>query len=98
MHGPWATSAPRPARAARLPFDAAWEGHGLIVEIDEDQHRRSVAFWDKHDVLTVSGVARGEQRLIYDRRKRSAARDAGYTVLELAWDRRPTTKPPRSGG
>jgi hypothetical protein len=61
----------------------------LIVEVDEDQHRRPVPFWDKADVLTVSGVPRGSQRAIYDHRKRTAARLRGYIVAEIEWERRP---------
>lgn len=76
-------------RRVQLPFDGFWARHSLLVEVDEDQHRRSVAFWDKPSVATVSGVFRGEQRAIYDARKRTAARDAGYTVLEIPWERRP---------
>jgi len=80
---------PKTGRRAELPFDAVWESRGLIVEIDEDQHRRPVVFWDKPDVLTVSDVSRGEQRAIYDRRKREAARQAGFLVIEIDWERRP---------
>jgi hypothetical protein len=72
-----------------LPFDAVWESRRLIVEVDEDQHRLEVLIMDKPDVLTVSGVHRGEQRRIYAIRKRAAARDQGYLVLEIPWERRP---------
>jgi hypothetical protein len=77
---PWAIGdiSSKTGRAARLPFDAVWESRKLIVEIDEDQHRRPVAFWDKATVMTVSGVSRGEQRGIYAQRKRDAARSNGY--------------------
>jgi hypothetical protein len=91
---PWATgdSSPKTGRRVELPFDAAWPRRRLIVEVDEDQHRREVKFFDKPDVMTVSGVPRGEQRRIYDRRKRAAARAAGFTVIEVAWERRPLPK------
>jgi hypothetical protein len=61
---PWALGdvSAKTGHARRLPFDAVWEARRLIVEVDEDQHRRPVAFWDKPHVLTVSGVHRGEQR------------------------------------
>jgi very-short-patch-repair endonuclease len=75
--------------ARRLPFDAVWETRRLIVEVDEDQHRRPVTFWDKPHVITVSGVHRGEQRRLYDERKRAAARAEGYTVVEIPWERGP---------
>jgi very-short-patch-repair endonuclease len=61
----------------------------LIVEVDEDQHRRPVNFWDKPHIVTVSGVSRGRQRAVYDARKRAAARAHGFTVVEVPWERRP---------
>lgn len=88
---PWAVGDPsaKTGRSAQLPFDAVWESRRLIVEVDEDQHRQPVPFWDKPDVVTVSGVSRGEQRRIYDMRKRAAAREHEYTVVEVEWERRP---------
>jgi hypothetical protein len=88
---PWALGdvSPKTGRRTKLPFDAVWPSRRLIVEVDEDQHRRPVDFWDKPDVQTVSGVPRGEQRAIYDRRKRDAARDRGFAVIEIPWERRP---------
>lgn len=88
---PWAVGdvSAKTGRAKQLPFDAVWEGRQLIVEVDEDQHRRAVDFWDKPTVITVSGVPRGQQRRIYDERKRAAARAHGYKVLEIPWERRP---------
>jgi hypothetical protein len=88
---PWATGDPsaKTGRRVQLPFDAIWPDRRLIVEVDEDQHRRAVKFFDKPDVMTVSGVPRGEQRRIYDRRKRAAAQAAGFTVIEIPWERRP---------
>jgi hypothetical protein len=87
----WAAGdpSPRTGRSVLLPFDATWESRRLIVEIDEDQHRRPVKFWDKPDLVTVSGVSRGRQRAIYDARKREAARAHGFTVVEIPWERRP---------
>lgn len=88
---PWAVGdlSERTGRRAQLPFDAVWVSRRLIVEVDEDQHRRPVAFWDKPEVMTVSGVPRREQRAIYDRRKRAAARERGFTVIEVPWERHP---------
>src|SRR5207248_10432435 len=87
----WAPGDPsqKTGRRAALPFDAYWESRRLIVEVDEDQHRRPVKFWDKPDVETVSGLARGSQRALYDKRKRHAARTRGFAVVEIPWERRP---------
>jgi hypothetical protein len=76
-------------RRARLPFDAVWRSRRLIVEVDEPQHREPVEFGDKPHVTTVSGVPRGAQRAVYDRRKRAAARAEGFILIELEWERRP---------
>ena len=76
-------------RQVTLPFDAVWESRRLIVEVDESQHHEPVEFWDKPDVVTVTGVARGEQRAIYDSRKRNAARAQKYPGVAIPWERRP---------
>lgn len=66
-----------------LPFDAVWEHRRLIIEIDERQHAEAVAFFDKPDHMTVSGVHRGEQRRLYDERKVRCAREQGYKILRI---------------
>lgn len=60
---------PKTGRRKPLPVDAYWESLGLVMEFQEDQHSRAVKHFDKPDVLTVSGVHRGEQRRLYDERK-----------------------------
>lgn len=81
-------ASPRTGRSAMLPFDAVWEQRLLIIEIDEDQHREATPLFDKPDRLTVSGVHRGEQRRVYDARKRSAAAARGYRFIAIEWSRR----------
>jgi hypothetical protein len=39
------------------------------VEYREQQHDRPVAFFDKPERMTVSGVHRGRQRALYDARR-----------------------------
>ncbi|MCD0484857.1 hypothetical protein LO771_21300 [Streptacidiphilus sp. ASG 303] len=59
----------RTGHRSRLPVDAYWPDHGLVVEYRELQHDRPNAFFDKPDRLTVSGVHRGRQRALYDARR-----------------------------
>lgn len=51
-----------------LPVDAYYEKLGLVVEYCEKQHTEAVKFFDRKQ--TVSGVSRGEQRRIYDERRK----------------------------
>ena len=42
----WAVGDPsvKTGRCVELPFDAVWASRRLIIEVDEDQHRRAVTF------------------------------------------------------
>lgn len=62
-------TSPKTGRQVQLPVDAYWESLGLVMEFQEEQHSQSVKLFDKPDVLTVSGIHRGEQRRLYDERK-----------------------------
>ncbi|MGA5046005.1 hypothetical protein [Streptomyces arboris] len=62
----------------KLPVDAYWPGHQLVVEYRELQHDQLTPHFDKPDRLTVSGVHRGKQRALYD-----ARRDTGIPAQGL---------------
>ncbi|GAA4628661.1 hypothetical protein [Cellulomonas oligotrophica] len=68
-------------RTVRLPVDAYWPDRALVVEVYERQHDEAVAHFDKPDRLTVSGVHRGEQRRLYDERRRTLVPAHGLTLL-----------------
>jgi len=53
----------------------------LVVEYRERQHEEPVCFWDKK--ATVSGVARGIQRALYDQRRRDTLSAHGVGLVEL---------------
>jgi hypothetical protein len=65
----WLRGDPSAARplGTRLPVDCYWPDLELVVEFQE-QHTRPSPFFDRRH--TGSGVGRGEQRRIYDERKR----------------------------
>lgn len=71
--------------AARLPVDAYYEKLKLVVEYRERQHTESVTFFDKPNRITVSGVHRGEQRKIYDERRRKLIPKNGLTLIEISY-------------
>ena len=56
-------------RQVKLPVDAYWPEHRLVLEYRELQHEQAIPHFDKPERLTVSGVHRGEQRALYDARR-----------------------------
>ena len=71
--------------AAKLPVDAYYDILKLVIEYRERQHTESVTFFDKPDRMTVSGVHRGEQRKIYDERRRKLIPKNGLTLVEISY-------------
>lgn len=69
----------------KLPVDAFYETLNLVVEYCERQHSESVAHFDKPDKLTVSGVHRGEQRKIYDQRRREELQKNEIQLVEISY-------------
>lgn len=65
----------------RLPVDAYYPSLGIVVEFKEKQHTEEVKFFDKKP--TVSGVGRGEQRKIYDQRRRDVLPKYGIQLIEI---------------
>lgn len=83
----------RNGQSRALPVDAYYSGHQLVIEYQERQHDQPVAHFDKPEVLTVSGVHRGEQRRIYDERRAVKIPAHGLRLIvltpgDLAADRR----------
>lgn len=69
----------------KLPVDVYYESLNLVIEFNEQQHTKSVKHFDKPDKLTVSGVHRGEQRKIYDKRKRTILPKNGIRVIDISY-------------
>ena len=66
----------------KLPVDAFYSEHNLVVEYRERQHTESVPHFDKRQ--TISGVTRGEQRRIYDQRRRDVLKKHGIKLIEIS--------------
>lgn len=66
----WLRGDPSPSRplGTKLPVDGFWAALEFVVEFQEEQHSKVSPFFDRRE--TVSGVNRGEQRRLYDERKR----------------------------
>ena len=64
-----------------LPVDAYYPAHSLVVEYREHQHTEAVAFFDRRQ--TVSGMSRGDQRKLYDQRRRDILPQHGIRLVEL---------------
>ena len=69
----------------KLPVDMYYESLSLVIEYRERQHTEAVAHFDKPDVMTVSGVSRGEQRKIYDQRRRDVLPKHGIQLIEISY-------------
>ena len=67
----------------KLPVDAYYNELNLVIEYYEKQHTESVAHFDKPDVKTVSGVSRGEQRKIYDERRKDLLPKNGIDLITI---------------
>ena len=71
--------------AVRLPVDAYYDELKIVIEYRELQHTESVKFFDKADRMTISGVHRGEQRRIYDEKRRNLIPQHGLTLIEISY-------------
>ncbi|ROI10782.1 hypothetical protein EGI11_02505 [Chryseobacterium sp. H3056] len=67
----------------KLPVDIYYKEHNLVIEYREYQHTNAVKHFDKPDKMTVSGVHRGEQRKIYDQRRRDILPAKGIKLIEI---------------
>lgn len=67
----------------KLPVDVFYKEHNLVIEYREYQHTNAVKHFDKPDKMTVSGVHRGEQRKIYDQRRRDVLPAKGIKLIEI---------------
>ena len=70
---------------AKLPVDGFYQDLNLVVEYRERQHTESVTFFDKPNEVTVSGVPRGEQRKIYDERRRRVLPKHNIHLVEISF-------------
>lgn len=67
----------------KLPVDIYYEKLKLVIEYREYQHTNPVKHFDKPDKITVSGVSRGEQRKIYDQRRRDVLPENKIKLIEI---------------
>ena len=67
----------------RLPVDAYYHELKIVVEYYESQHTESTPFFDNKK--TVSGVSRGEQRRIYDQRRKEVLPENGIKLIVISY-------------
>jgi hypothetical protein len=67
----------------KLPVDAYYPAFNLVIEYHEKQHSEAVDFFDKK--ITVSGISRGEQRKLYDQRRRDILPKHGLHLVEFGY-------------
>lgn len=66
-----------------LPVDAYYRELNLVIEYYERQHTEEVKFFNRR--MTVSGVSRGEQRKIYDERRRTELPKHGIKLVVISY-------------
>lgn len=67
----------------KLPVDIYYPTLNLVIEYRETQHVNPVKHFDKPDKITVSGVSRGEQRKLYDQRRRDVLPQNKIQLIEI---------------
>jgi len=72
-------------RAAKLPVDVYYPILSLVIEYRESQHFNKNKFFDKTDIVTVSGVDRGRQRRLYDMRRERVLPGHGIELLIIPY-------------
>jgi len=70
----------------KLPIDVYYPELNLVIEYEEYQHTNAVNHFDKPDVITVSGVHRGEQRKIYDLRRKEVLPKHGIQLVVISYE------------
>lgn len=70
---------------AKLPVDIYYPELNLVIEYKEQQHTKANTHFDKPNMITVSGVHRGEQRRIYDQRRLEVLPQNGIQVIEISY-------------
>lgn len=66
-----------------LPVDAYYHELDLVIEYYERQHTEDVKFFNRR--MTVSGVSRGEQRKIYDERRKTELPKHGIKFVVISY-------------
>ena len=66
-----------------LPVDVYYRKLNLVIEYYERQHTEEVKFFNRR--MTVSGVSRGEQRMIYDERRRTELPKHGIKLVIISY-------------
>lgn len=70
-------------KGVKLPVDAYYESLNLVIEFLEIQHFHPVSLFDNR--MTCSNVSRGEQRKIYDKRRRIRLKENGIRLVEIPY-------------
>jgi hypothetical protein len=70
-------------KRAKLPVDAYYEKHNLVIEYRERQHTESVSIMDNK--ITISNVDRKEQRKIYDKRREEMLPKNGIKFIIISY-------------
>jgi hypothetical protein len=68
---------------SKLPVDPFYPDLNLVIEYHERQHTEEVKFFDKR--RTSSGIGRGEQRKLYDERRKTEIPKHGLELILFSY-------------
>jgi hypothetical protein len=73
-------------KGRQLPVDAFYPSLNLVIEFEESHHTQPIIFFDKPEVMTISGISRAEQRIKYIELRKEILPKHKIKLIFIAFD------------